>query len=1384
MATTATVYSGRLLLYPFFLMVMILSLTGAQLIAQTVPDTKGQDFFLAFPPNFHNSVDAPGLDFDSLYIFIAAVSAPTQGTINYRDINGNSQTHSFTITDASQVYTFKVSWNRYELVGINNSGDFNPSHQSGQIAPQSFRVQTDQDVTVYALNRATTTSDAMLVLPTDVLGTQYRILSYNSDGRDEGSSSLDVDWRLSTPSQLAIVASQNNTSITITPKAPVVGPASNPFSITLNQGDTYLLQADITAANLRGDLTGTLIASSQPIAVFSSHQRSLLPVGSNRLTSRDYLLEQMPPVSTWGKSYIITPFPLPPSAPVVQGANDIIRVLAAYDNTSVVIDGKEEARLNAGEFYEAPLLRAALLTASREVLVAQYKRSSQIGSSTALSDPFMVIVPPRKQFLTSYLCINAQAFDTDMIYMEQYCTIICPTDYIRTVKIDGTGVPETIFREVPKTCYSYAWVPVSDGSHNIEAEKPIGLYIYGYGFADSYGYVGGMAYTTFEETAIMVSPDTVLCIGDSVQLHASGGSTFLWSPDTGLSCTDCPNPVATPKVPTYYDVAMADSLGCTYRFTVFVDVQPVPVAEVQGDTTICSGMIASLSASGGRFYEWSPAQGLSCTDCANPKANPSTTTVYTVKVRNIENPGEQSCVDTDSVTVTVIASAFIDLPQDTLICAKDSLVLNLPDDNSYHWFPATGLSCTDCNNPVVKPTKTTKYTIVMVNKGGCKITKTLTVTVVDLPIVSITPDVVLCDREPPVRLLVRGGNFYQWSPPDGLSCTDCESPLARPDKTTTYTVRVAINTSCETTTSITITVRPSPTIVLSQDTTICPNTPAQLLASGGTTYNWTPKENLSCTDCPNPVASPVESTTYYVAATNSEGCTVTDSIRVTVKRPADISVLTTATICAGSAAQLQASGGVSYLWEPVDGLSCSDCANPKASPQKTTAYTVTINSGNDCPEQRQVSVIVLPVPELIVSDDTTICRSGIASVRATGKGTYSWTPSTGLSCTDCASPTAAPISTTRYYVTLDNGECSTTDSVLVTVKPCGFDATLSSIHFGTLAVCDSTAQPCTLKNTGLEPIAILDWQTTGADAASFEVALQGATLPLTLVPGDSLHFLVTCRPLREGPLSTGIVIITQDKDFTVGNICSVEGYKRSARFTLGPDIRTAPGSKIQLDIEAHSDEWADMDIKNLELTISYKSSWMRYAGTVQPGPALDASWQITAQEENRFNGEHSITMSVSGSMPITANGTLATITVEPLLTDEFVYTPRLEARAVDKENCVKTEGGTTTLDIAFCVAQLRPIRYNHLSYEFVVLNGSIVPNSEIQLRYNVALAADTRIELYNQLGELVAEYRRTAVQPGEYGETLNLPQLSAGMYIARFSSGPFSKSIPLLIGAE
>ena len=102
-----------------------------------------------------------------------------------------------------------------------------------------------------------------------------------------------------------------------------------------------------------------------------------------------------------------------------------------------------------------------------------------------------------------------------------------------------------------------------------------------------------------------------------------------------------------------------------------------------------------------------------------------------------------------------------------------------------------------------------------------------------------------------------------------------------PTTATTYTV-TAINGSCTDDTTITVHVNPLPVAGVSNDTTIMQFQSAPLHGSGGTSYQWSPPTDLSCTNCPNPTATPMYTTNYIVTVKDANGCTSTDTVTVYV----------------------------------------------------------------------------------------------------------------------------------------------------------------------------------------------------------------------------------------------------------------------------------------------------------------------------------------------------------------------------------------------------------------------------------------------------------------------------------------------------------------------
>lgn len=491
--------SNVILKFLNFLVVSIICIIS--LFSQTnsnYPDTKGTDFWLTFPPNFHNGKLGGGSSYydDSLYIFITA-DKPTSGVIEYVDLRGRTFTRNFNISDSTNIFTFSVFYNDLELLGYNdNEGTLINRHNSEVITNQYFHITSDNEVTVYAHNQANSTSEACLVYPADVLGKDYFILSYNSDGK-WGDYSNELSYA-STPSQFVILATEDSTIVNIIPKNETQYNSKNTQTITLNKGEAYLVQAKITRTSLKTDLTGSEVHSDKPVAVYAGHQRATIPndsIYSN--PSRDYLIEQMPPLQSWGQNAILVPFVQPEYVTKVK--NDLYRILAANDNTELYINDVQKTILNKGDFYEGELTEVCYVRASAPILVAQFKKTSEF---TAVSipfssgDPFEMLIPPIEHFTNNYKVVNIQARQnstSDIVYTEHYLTIVAQDTSLSTVILDGTPVPSDSFKTIPVSNYRYANIRVNDGVHTISSDSNIGVYVYGYGEANSYGYLGGMS---------------------------------------------------------------------------------------------------------------------------------------------------------------------------------------------------------------------------------------------------------------------------------------------------------------------------------------------------------------------------------------------------------------------------------------------------------------------------------------------------------------------------------------------------------------------------------------------------------------------------------------------------------------------------------------------------------------------------------------------------------------------------------------------------------------------------------------------------------------------------------------------------------------------------
>jgi hypothetical protein len=599
--------------------------------------------------------------------------------------------------------------------------------------------------------------------------------------------------------------------------------------------------------------------------------------------------------------------------------------------------------------------------------------------------------------------------------------------------------------------------------------------------------------------------DVTICSGSSTTLNASGGTTYSWSPAAGLSSTTIANPVATPTATTTYTVTVSNGT-CSSTDVVVVTVNPAPVANAGSDVAICAGGSTALSASGGTTYSWLPATGLSSTTVANPTATPAATTSYTVTVSN----GTCSATDVVVVTVnTVVTSAG----PDVTICTGGSTTLAASGATTYSWSPATGLSSTTSASPVASPATTTTYTVTGTT-GSCSSTDVITVTVVSPPTANAGSDATICLGSS-TTLAATGGTSYSWSPAAGLSSTTIANPVANPTTTTTYTVTVS-NGTCSSTDMVTVTVNPGPTANAGSDVSICAGGSTTLTASGGTSYAWSPATGLSSATIANPVATPTATTSYTVTVT-SAGCSATDIVVVTVNS-VTASAGSDVSICSGASTTLTASGGTSYSWSPAAGLSSATIANPVANPTTTTTYTVTVSNGT-CSATDFVTVTVNASPVANAGADATICTGSSTTLSASGGGSYSWSPATGLSNPSIANPVANPGTTTSYTVTVSNGTCSSTDVVdVIVVSPpaadAGTDASICSGGNTTLNATGGTSYTW-IPATGLSATNIANPVASPASTTTYTVIVSNGSCSAT----DFVTVNVNSAPVAPASIS-------------------------------------------------------------------------------------------------------------------------------------------------------------------------------------------------------------------------------------------------------------------------
>jgi len=413
-------------------------------LAACLTAAHANELYFTMPANF-------GGETDTIFIY----GAPgTSGTVT----SPNGFSVPFTI-DPSKVASVSLS-----------PGD--DLSTSGTITNNGFIVATtnpSDKVGASYLSRQTATTDTTYLFDSTALGTSYVAAGYQQD--------------IGYPSQLSIVGTANGTTVTITP-ALAFGSgqaAGTPFSFTIDKGQAVMFTSQ--------DVTGSMINSSSPIAVFGGNQCADVPAGAYAC---DHLLTALPSTDHFTSTAVV---PFTVGTEGAGSAGNLIRVVAATDGTVVQYNGATVATLNAGQFFDFNGGTGGIVTSSSPVEVMEFLTSQSTHSGTTPGDPAISWIPGVDQWLSDYIFSTPVGSEA---YVNNFLDIAIHTSDLGSLMLDGSAVPGSDCVALGATSYSTCEIAIAAGSGEILDTNPFLLLIDGGTTYDSFLTFAG---TTFSPGA-------------------------------------------------------------------------------------------------------------------------------------------------------------------------------------------------------------------------------------------------------------------------------------------------------------------------------------------------------------------------------------------------------------------------------------------------------------------------------------------------------------------------------------------------------------------------------------------------------------------------------------------------------------------------------------------------------------------------------------------------------------------------------------------------------------------------------------------------------------------------------------------------------------------
>ena len=367
------------------------------------------------------------------------------------------------------------------------------------------KTNDGRKIVVFGQHEEAASNDAYLAFPVVTLpaGRSHEYIVASVYG-DSGSAQQAKD------SVALIVGTENDTEIIIKPSVTISNdlapsrlfiPAAPDYfnTITIQRFQTFYLQVR------GGDISGTRVIANRPISVFSGHECANIPRTSQPC---DMLIEQIPPIDTWGFEVV--------TIPLKTKESDIIKIIASQDATRVKVthtnidDGMvtRDASfiLNAGKYKEISVKDFGLIQSDHPIEVFQFAKS-YLADNVLISDPLMLLVPPYNQYRNSYAVATAP-FEPSVagtiagrVAYVNYTNIAVPAEYFNAslLTVNNKMVNASDFKPIRRadnSIWGYgAQLLLDEGAQIIKHQNPnavLSVTLYGFSNQQSWGCTGGI----------------------------------------------------------------------------------------------------------------------------------------------------------------------------------------------------------------------------------------------------------------------------------------------------------------------------------------------------------------------------------------------------------------------------------------------------------------------------------------------------------------------------------------------------------------------------------------------------------------------------------------------------------------------------------------------------------------------------------------------------------------------------------------------------------------------------------------------------------------------------------------------------------------------------